>query len=84
MHNLRNLTNSPYSLGLADGTSVMLPARGELIGVEVHPLHIQSLRASGYIQVADSPAKKPKKPSENPSTERTQAQKDGKDGGGKK
>lgn len=55
MHNLKNLTNSPYAIALADGSAVMLPARGELERVDLHPMIIRQVKACGYVEVTDAP-----------------------------
>lgn len=54
MHDLRNLTNSPYSIMMAKGGSKVLPARGELKGVEVHPMYAQQIKNCGYIEISVS------------------------------
>lgn len=58
MYHLKNITNSPYSIPLADGSTKLLPARGELESVDVHPLSIQQLRVCGYIEVTEAVAGK--------------------------
>lgn len=55
MHNLKNLTNSPYPIALADGSTVMLPARGELERVDLHPMIIRQVKACGYVEVIEAP-----------------------------
>lgn len=80
--NIKNLTNSPYPITLANGEKTILPARGSLEGVEVDAASLAQIKACGYITVSESA--KLEKPGKNPSTERTRARKDGKDGGGKK
>lgn len=54
MYNLRNLTNSPYVITLAEGGTKVLPARGELKDVEVHYMHVQQIKNCGYIEISDS------------------------------
>lgn len=51
MLRIKNLTNSPYPVMLVDGSKVLLPARGMLENVDVHPLHLPLYRAIGYIQI---------------------------------
>lgn len=51
---IKNLTNSPYHIMLADGTRTILPARGELNNVDVHPLHLPLYRMIGYFQIDES------------------------------
>lgn len=79
---ITNLTNSPYQLVDAKGKAVMLPARGT-VDIEPHPMHVKQYRQIGYFEITEAEVEA-EKPSKNPSTERTQARKDGKDGGGKK
>lgn len=79
---IKNLTNSPFALTDKDGKAVILPARG-MVDIEPHPLHVNQYRQVGYFEIAEAEVEA-EKPSKNPSTERTQARKDGKDGGGKK
>ena len=81
MH-IKNLTNSPYQLVDAKGKAVILPARGE-IDIEPHPMHVSLYQQTGYFKITEAEVEA-EKPSKNPRTERTQARKDGKDGGGKK
>lgn len=54
MHDLRNLTNSPYSIMMAEGVTKVLPARGELKGVEVHHMYVQQIKNCGYIEISES------------------------------
>jgi len=56
---IRNLTNSPYPVVLADGTKEMLPARGTLENVDVHPQYLPIYRSIGYFQITEGAAKKP-------------------------
>lgn len=79
---IKNLTNSPFTLVDKDSKRVMLPARGT-VDIEPHPMHENLYRQVGYFEIAEAEVEA-EKPSKNPSTERTQARKDGKDGGGKK
>lgn len=53
MYNLKNLTNSPYLIPIADGTNKMLPARGELLGADIHPAHVGPLKICGYIVLSE-------------------------------
>lgn len=57
MLTIKNLTNSPYPVVLADGSKKMLPARGTLENVDVHPQHLPLYRAIGYFQVTEGKAK---------------------------
>lgn len=71
MLTIKNLTNSPYPVVLADGSKEMLPARGTLENVDVHPQHVSLYRAIGYFQITESggepaPLKKAKKPKASP------------------
>lgn len=71
LRRIKNLTNSPYPIMLADGKQDILPARGELENVDVHPLHLPLYRMIGYFQIeeADDEEVKPKdtKPKEDKS-----------------
>lgn len=58
MLTIKNLTNSPYPVVLADGSKTILPARGTLEGVDVHPMHLPLYRAIGYFQITDGETKK--------------------------
>lgn len=53
MLRIKNLINSPYSIQLADGTKVTLPARGTLDAVDVHPHHLPLYRSIGYFQIEE-------------------------------
>lgn len=53
MHTIKNLTNSPYEVFLADGTKDMLPARGSLAGVDIHPMHLPLYRQLGYFVITE-------------------------------
>lgn len=53
MTNIKNLLNSPYEIVLADGTKDILPARGSLEGVDIHPMHMPLYRAIGYFEITD-------------------------------
>lgn len=55
MYKLKNLTNSPYSITLADGTKTMLPARGTLGAVDIHEQHVRMIRACGFIEISKCP-----------------------------
>lgn len=74
MHTLKNLTNSPHKIKLADGTEGRLPARGEAT-FDIHPKWLPHYRHSGYIRVSDAGQK--------PATDKPQLDhdKDGKPGG---
>lgn len=50
---IKNLTNSPYSLTDKDGKVVMLPARGT-VDIEPHPLHVNQYRQVGYFEIVES------------------------------
>ena len=50
---IKNLTNSPYSLTGKDGKAVMLPARGT-VDIEPHPLHVNQYRQVGYFEIEES------------------------------
>lgn len=54
MHNLRNLTNSPHSIRLADGAITLLPARGSLDNLELHPSSLLQIKACGYIELTET------------------------------
>lgn len=58
MLTIKNLTNSPYLVVLADGSKEMLPARGALENVEVHPQHLPLYRSIGYFQITEGETKK--------------------------
>lgn len=74
---IKNLTNSPYPILLADGSKDMLPARGELENVEVHPQHMPLYRQLGYFEISEDEPKKAKvdkvepepEPKDEPDTE---------------
>lgn len=53
MLRIKNLTNSPYEILLADGSRVLVPARGNLDGVDVHPNHLSLYRSLGYFVIED-------------------------------
>lgn len=53
MLRIKNLTNSPYQIVTASGEKVMLPARGELDGIDVHPHHLHLYRSIGYFKVEE-------------------------------
>lgn len=57
MLTIKNLTNSPHPIVLADGTKAILPARGRLENVEVHPLYLTAYRSLGYFQITESETK---------------------------
>lgn len=50
---IKNLTNSPYSLTDKDGKAVMLPARGT-VDIEPHPLHVNQYRQIGYFEISET------------------------------
>lgn len=52
MLTIKNRTNSPYQIRLADGTTDMLPARGELTA-DVCPQHLPLYRALGYFEIVE-------------------------------
>lgn len=52
---ITNLTNSPYSITLADGKKSMLPARGSLEDVQVSERDLALLKQCGYIRIEDNP-----------------------------
>lgn len=54
LRRIKNLTNSPYPIMLADGKQDILPARGELENVDVHPLHLPLYRMIGYFQIEEA------------------------------
>ena len=56
---IKNLTNSPYSLTDKDGKAVMLPARGT-VDIEPHPMHVDQYRQVGYFEITEA------EPLENP------------------
>ncbi|MBV2144238.1 hypothetical protein KUG47_12110 [Falsochrobactrum sp. TDYN1] len=56
MLTIKNLTNSPYPVILADGSKEILPARGVLENVEVHPMHMPLYRSIGYFQLSEMPS----------------------------
>jgi len=56
MLTIKNMTNSPYPVVLADGSRTMLPARGTLENVDVHPQHLQLYRSIGYFQISEAEA----------------------------
>lgn len=51
-HTIKNLTDSPHDVYVADGGRVRLPARGE-ITVTLHPQYEGLYRALGYFEVSD-------------------------------
>lgn len=53
---IKNLTNSPYKIG-----NKMLPARGELKGVDVTQSELQMYRTIGYFKITESSQKEIKK-----------------------
>ncbi|MCC5777856.1 hypothetical protein H7H48_02240 [Nitratireductor sp. B36] len=53
MQHIKNLTNSPYEIVMADGKKSMLPARGVLENVEVHPMHLPLYRALRYFEITE-------------------------------
>lgn len=53
MHTIKNLLNSPYPVLLADGTQDILPARGTLENVEIHPMHLPLYKSLGYFQLTE-------------------------------
>lgn len=53
MHDLRNLTNSPYHLILGDGSRAILPARGILESIDIDPRYLIQLKTCGYIEVTE-------------------------------
>lgn len=52
--NIKNLTNSPYPITLANGEKTIIPARGSLEGVELRDYDLALLRACGYIEISES------------------------------
>ena len=50
---IKNLTNSPYSLTDKDGKAVMLPARGT-VDIEPHTMHVNQYRQVGYFEITES------------------------------
>ena len=52
MLRIKNLTNSPYPILLADGSKELLPARGE-IDADIHPQHLQLYRSLGYFVISN-------------------------------
>lgn len=55
---IKNLTNSPFTLVDKDSKRVMLPARGT-VDIEPHPLHVNQYRQVGYFEITDSAPTKP-------------------------
>ena len=53
MQTIKNLLNSPYEVMLADGEKAILPARGTLENVDIHPMHLPLYRALGYFQLTE-------------------------------
>jgi hypothetical protein len=60
MHEIKNLTNSPYDLETANG-SVRLPAMGS-IKEEFSPGYLEALKSAGMFVVTEVVSKKPSKP----------------------
>ena len=52
MLRIKNLTNSPYPILLADGSKELLPARGE-IDADIHPQHLPLYRSLGYFVISN-------------------------------
>lgn len=52
MLRIKNLTNSPYPILLADGSKEILPARG-VMNVDVHPQQLPFYRSIGYFQISE-------------------------------
>ena len=52
MLRIKNLTNSPYPILLADGSKELLPARGE-IDADIHPQHLSLYRSLGYFVISN-------------------------------
>lgn len=52
MLRIKNLTNSPYQIVLADGSKDMLPARGDLVA-DVHPQYLPMYRSIGYFVISE-------------------------------
>jgi hypothetical protein len=59
MHEIKNLTNSPYDLDTVDG-SVRLPAMGSVKG-KFEPVYLEALRSAGMYEVLEAASAKPKK-----------------------
>ena len=52
MLRIKNLTNSPYPIMMADGSKELLPARGE-IDADIHPQHLSLYRSLGYFVISN-------------------------------
>lgn len=52
MLRIKNLTNSPYPIMMADGSKEILPARGE-IDADIHPQHLSLYRSLGYFVISN-------------------------------
>lgn len=75
MITLKNQTNSPYSITMADGKKEMLPARGELVDVDPSPVDLQQLRLCGYITIEEAQAEPKRLPEPDTSRETLQYRK---------
>lgn len=52
MLRIKNLTNSPYPIMMADGSKEILPASGE-IDADIHPQHLSLYRSLGYFVISN-------------------------------
>lgn len=50
MYHVKNMTNSPHKIRLADGTDGRIPARGDG-EFDIHPDYVKPLIMSGYLRV---------------------------------
>lgn len=54
MHDIKNLTNSPYDIRVEGGGKVRLPARGTLENIKIDRMHLPLYRIVGYFELTES------------------------------